>query len=288
MALLRIAVGRTIYKVSLYGIIVVSTVAGISSMIGIIMSCSPPSAFWDPNTTGACKPMINTFFAYFISACSILTDFALAFLPAFMLWNVQLQHRVKLSVALILGLAALYVPTLSIISLLSSLPMLLANSSRISASSAVIVRLKFLMALMEQQQFLLQSGKIAIWTTIELGIGIFAGSAPALRPLLRHIPFLSNGETNNPSSYGRRTGPRKGAGQSHSHVKMSTFETGAFAESARDGKRDPHAIEDGDSQEFILQGQDGHQRMGIRKNVSVKVETSDAPEEWDGNNRPYY
>lgn len=106
VALLRISDSNAIYKWSLYAIMVLTVVAGIGSMAGIVGSCTPPSAFWDPST-GSCNAFVNTFAAYFISACSILTDFALAILPAFMLWNVQLRRSIKVSVAILLGFAAL-------------------------------------------------------------------------------------------------------------------------------------------------------------------------------------
>ncbi|SPO06295.1 related to integral membrane protein [Cephalotrichum gorgonifer] len=252
VALLRISGTNKIFKISLYAIIGISTVAGFGSMIGIAVSCTPPSAFWNPAGGGSCNALVNTFAAYFISACSILTDFGLAILPAFMLWNVQLNRSVKASVAIILGFAAF-------------------------ASCATLVRLKYLLALMNSLNFLQESGYIAVWTVVELAIGIFAGSAPALRPLLRHLPFTSNRETGDPASQGI-----KGTG-GQSHIKMDEFNPGPFDESVRNTKPGSHVIQDGDSQEFIFT--DGR-RMEIRKDVSVKVETSS--EEWDGNHRRYY
>lgn len=106
VALLRICGTRYVFKYSLWAIMAITAVAGIGSMIGIVASCSPPSAFWDP-TSGTCNASINTVAAYFISACSILTDFALAILPGLLLWNVQMKRTIKVSVGIILALAAL-------------------------------------------------------------------------------------------------------------------------------------------------------------------------------------
>jgi len=39
--------------------------------------------------------------------------------------------------------------------------------------------------------YLFSVSKVTIWGTIESGIGIIAGSLATLRPLLKHIPFLS-------------------------------------------------------------------------------------------------
>ena len=59
-----------------------------------------------------------------------------------------------------------------------------------SASTATIVRLKFLVLYDDAPEFMYSIAKIAVWSILEEGIGITAGSLPMLRPLLRHIPFL--------------------------------------------------------------------------------------------------
>lgn len=141
-----------------------------------------------------------------------------------------------------------------------------------SASCATIVRLRYLLALLDSQNFLQHSGKIAIWTVLELTIGLAAGSAPALRPLLRHIPFMSYHDTQEYTSQGYRA-KSKGTGQSQDKVKMDTFGSGSLGQLGRN-KGDRNVIEDGDSQEYILQGQDGQGKMGIRKDISVQVNTS--------------
>lgn len=106
MAPLRISGAVTVYKWSLYAVMAIATVSVIGSVVGIVASCSPPSAFWDPST-GTCNAVVNAFAAYFVSACSIITDFALAILPAFVLWNIQIRRSLKVSIAIIRGFAAL-------------------------------------------------------------------------------------------------------------------------------------------------------------------------------------
>ena len=247
-------------------------------MIGIVVSCSPPSAFWDPSS-GTCNALVNTTAAYFISACGILTDFGLAFLPAFMLWNVQLQQSIKVSIAIILGFAALFV--------YSPFPppfffwvfcLLIIDSS---ASCATIVRLKYLLALMDSQNFLQESAKISYWTVVELTIGIVAGSAPALRPLLRHISFFSYKDTQELPSQSRGN---KGTGKSSSNVKMDTLKSkpGTYSQLGPSSK-----VEDGDSQEYILEG-DGQPKIEIRKDVSVQVKTTDSKDDWNPHQQYYY
>lgn len=121
-------------------------------------------------------------------------------------------------------------------------------------------------------------------------IGIFAGSAPALRPLLKYIPFISSSETND--NYPSGT-PGRGRFKS-GEVPLETFKTfggttmhGNGKESSRQSGK---VVEDGDSQEYILQGKPSNasKKLGmIRKDVSVTVESSDQPDNWDPN-RQYY
>lgn len=127
------------------------------------------------------------------------------------------------------------------------------------------------MTLLDNQKFLEDSAKIAIWAVTELMIGIFAGSAPALRPLLRYVPFLSTHGTHD-SSQGRGTVRSNGKNQSHVVVETDNFKNGAMVEAKRN--QNGHATEDGDSEEYIPQERDASRKMSIRKHVSVKVESS--------------
>lgn len=63
-----------------------------------------------------------------------------------------------------------------------------------SASSATIVRFPFLHTLTDIDDFLYSTADVAIWSTVETGIGITAAAAATLRPLLRSF-FGSNGST---------------------------------------------------------------------------------------------
>ena len=134
-----------------------------------------------------------------------------------------------------------------------------------SACTATLVRLRFLLALLDNQNFLADSAKIAIWTVVELTIGIFAGSLPHLRPLLRFIPFLKHHSSHD------STAPHTGDPNARNGgtVKMSTFKSSTLVES---GRRKKGSIDDGDSQEHILEdGASVYAGPGIRKNTSVTV-----------------
>jgi hypothetical protein len=85
------------------------------------------------------------------------------------------------------------------------------------------------------------TGKIGLWSIIEEGIGIFAGSLPALRPLLSLSIFSGSsiGKSGNSESGDKYNKPRT-RNQGRSDIKMDTFHELRY----NDG--------DGDSQKHIL------------------------------------
>lgn len=66
-----------------------------------------------------------------------------------------------------------------------------------SASCATIVRLSYLTLYDDPAEFMFGTGKIGLWSIIEEGIGITAGSLHALRPLLSLPIFGSTGSSDN-------------------------------------------------------------------------------------------
>jgi hypothetical protein len=112
---------------------------------------------------GTCQDRnIQTALSYAVAVVSISTDWIFAALPIFLLWNVQLDWRVKGSVMGMLGLG-------------------------IFASIAPIVRLKFLIGLNDQSRFLQNLGSILAWASAEMNVGMFVANLPACRPLLERV-----------------------------------------------------------------------------------------------------
>ena len=105
------------------------------------------------------------------------------------------------------------------------------------------------------------TGKIGLWSIIELGIGIFAGSLPALRPLLSMGFFGSSSNQSDAISAGDKYNkPRTKNGSRSRDIALDTFHQLGDKES------------DGDSQKYIL------------KETQVTMITNDmagTPEEWE-------
>ncbi|KAJ4371071.1 hypothetical protein N0V86_008766 [Didymella sp. IMI 355093] len=118
---------------------------------------------WYTTMDGFCQDRsIQTTLSYAVAVVSILSDWIFAILPIFLLWNVQLDWRVKCSVVGMLGLG-------------------------VFASIAPIVRLKVLIGMNDQSRFLQNLGAILAWASAEMNIGMLVANLPACRPLLESM-----------------------------------------------------------------------------------------------------
>jgi hypothetical protein len=133
--------------------------------------------FWTHITgeTGGCAS--TTFIAdatYTHCSVNIWSDLTLCILPFFVIWNLNMNIRSKISVALILSLGALYVP-----------PFPLSHQLLITCRSSIatIVRVRYVYQLALTNDFLFANADVAIWSTVEVGLCITAGAMICLRPL---------------------------------------------------------------------------------------------------------
>lgn len=115
---------------------------------------------WYTLMPGHCNARaIQTALSYLVAAVSITTDWIFALLPIFLLWNVQMKTRVKLSAIAVLSLG-------------------------IFASIAPIVRLKYLLGMNDLTHLLENLGEILAWAAAEANVGMLIANLPACRPLL--------------------------------------------------------------------------------------------------------
>ncbi|RYP06129.1 hypothetical protein DL764_003351 [Monosporascus ibericus] len=249
--LLRIADARRRFVWTLWGLMVLVAVAAVIFIVTIANICHPISTLWG-EATGTCNPTLNSSVSFFFSAVAIVTDWALAILPGALLWNVQMKGRVKVSVALILGLAAF-------------------------ASCATIVRLRYLTLYDDQAEFMFGTGAIGLWSVIEEGIGIIAGSMPALRPLLssssrRRTGASGSGQPSAGTAFHSLSnqGDNKNRKRRGDDVKMDTFDSTTLSEAAHNRNKSQTSDTDGDSQKHILK----------ETQVTVTAEHSNAADDW--------
>ncbi|RDW80888.1 hypothetical protein BP5796_05586 [Coleophoma crateriformis] len=162
--LLRVCV-KTAHKAIIWTVLITTEVYSFFFFLLFVLQCLPTSLFWnrykESPPDGKCIPGIivyNSFYGY--SAISCAADWTFSILPIFMVWGLQMDLRIKLSVVAILAAGAL-------------------------ASTATIIRFPELHHLNDIGDFLYTTSGVAIWSTVEMGIGITAAAAATLRPLLR-------------------------------------------------------------------------------------------------------
>ncbi|KAF2649582.1 hypothetical protein K491DRAFT_721527 [Lophiostoma macrostomum CBS 122681] len=160
IALLRINTKRSNRSV-LIAILAVAIASVGTTVVGILIQAQPLSAFW----TGKGKitdPTLILCFSYAFSAASVTTDFSLGIMPIVILRHLQMPSLIKVSLIFVLALG-------------------------IIPSLATMVRLRFLTAYV-QDDSIHGFAAICIYSIVEAGLGIIAGSLPALRPLLKTAP----------------------------------------------------------------------------------------------------
>ncbi|KAL7943588.1 hypothetical protein V8C42DRAFT_327922 [Trichoderma barbatum] len=219
ITLLRIAESRRRYRWTIWSVIVATIISCIVFIAGISNICHPITTLWGETTTGSCNLELNSDVSFFFSAVEIITDWTLAFLPGALLWNVQMKSRVKFSVAIILGMGAF-------------------------ASCATIVRLRYLTLYNNPAEFMFSTGKIGLWSIIEEGIGIIAGSLHSLRPLLS-LPIFggtSNANTNGSASTNKFMQSRSATQGMRADIRMDTFQE--LGDTDGDGESAKHILKE--------------------------------------------
>lgn len=163
--LLRLTPDRA-HRIIIYIAWGLTVLCGIAFFFIAMFQCKPISFFWtrvvDPMSGGSCISIDTIIYVtYTYSAFSIITDFTFTILPICMVWQLQMSLRTKFALLPILSMAAV-------------------------ASCAVVVRLKYVENF-RGNDFLWSTADIAIWSQVEIGLAIAAGSLATLRPLLHSI-----------------------------------------------------------------------------------------------------
>ncbi|KAL3483665.1 hypothetical protein BJX62DRAFT_249286 [Aspergillus germanicus] len=160
LALLRLTISRA-HQYILWGVIGVSAVVGLAFWFILTLQCRPVSYFWRRfRTEGVCISVDYLLgLAYLYSATAVVCDFILALLPILLVSRLQMNFRTKAALAAILSVGCV-------------------------ASTAVIVRIPYLRHY-KDEDFLYATTDISIWSNVEAGLGITAGSLVTVRPLFR-------------------------------------------------------------------------------------------------------
>jgi hypothetical protein len=177
--LLRIANGKKVYEWAIYIVMAAVAIVMASTTFYEFFHCTPVRMNWKAVEGGSCKAQANiTGFSFALSAVSIFSDWFCAIMwkkapawanpdwlhrsPIPLLWAVQIDFRVKISIIALLGLG-------------------------IFASTAAIVRLTVTVNLSATTDFLYYAMPVAAWAHAELALGVILANLSALRPLLEKL-----------------------------------------------------------------------------------------------------
>lgn len=189
-SLLKISVGLFLLRVAtkpvhvwiIRALMVASGILGFTFSFVLIFQCWPVYDWWslDPTQKRCINPTVVIGLTYAVSGLNVIADWSLGILPIFVVKDLQMSKRQKKLVSGILAFAAV-------------------------GSTATIVRLPYIGSLEQSFEgsngdFLYSTVGVAIWTTVEVGVGISAASLATLRPLIRmafeKLGIGSSGNTN--------------------------------------------------------------------------------------------
>ncbi|KAI1092823.1 hypothetical protein F5B19DRAFT_492045 [Rostrohypoxylon terebratum] len=164
-ALLRITRQKR-FVVPVWGIIFLSTFTGIFGFTSVMGACKPIAANWDLDYAACNGATEFGVMSIVVAVSSILTDWLCAILPAIMLWNLNMKLKVKVWLIFVLALGSL-------------------------ASVSTCIRLPYIHVYkhiyVHPDNGLQKGGSLVMWSVVECGIGVIAGSLPPLQPLLRRL-----------------------------------------------------------------------------------------------------
>ncbi|GKT40414.1 uncharacterized protein ColSpa_00595 [Colletotrichum spaethianum] len=162
--LLRVSIRRT--HIWILRILILGTVLfGTTYFFMVMFQCRPIQTFWEqsPRVEGKCfSKRVVLIMTYTASIINCLADWSFGILPLFIVWSLSLPKRTRLLAFGILSFAAI-------------------------GSAATVVRSVYIPTLLDGDDFLWATTDVALWSTVEPGIGITAASIATLRPLWQLI-----------------------------------------------------------------------------------------------------
>ncbi|KAM3074472.1 hypothetical protein ACMFMG_002725 [Clarireedia jacksonii] len=190
--LLRIAVKK--YHVWILWTFIVGTgIFGTVYVLVVILQCHPVSGWWMiPERKGCVSPKVIAYTTYVASGVNAVADWVFGLLPVFIIKDLKMSRRMKITVNGLLSFAAI-------------------------ASISTVIRIPYVGQLKTFDDFLWNTSDFALWSTVEVGVGIVAACCATLRPLLRVFLVKTgqrrpsyNESTRNPNSSrsSRRAGGR--------------------------------------------------------------------------------
>ena len=142
--------------------IVFMTVTQLPAAVVVFVQCRPVQKLWNPTIQGECwRSNVTIAAGDFNGAVSTLSDWVLATLPIFFLWNVQMSSKLKAVICCLMGMGFF-------------------------SGICTIVRTVYYQNIYTED-VTWQVVDVIIWASLALWVGIIAACIPTLKPLFREI-----------------------------------------------------------------------------------------------------
>ncbi|KAL3463752.1 hypothetical protein BJX64DRAFT_116153 [Aspergillus heterothallicus] len=171
--LLRI-VRNKIQIVFIHVCLVITVIITLFASITVVVQCSPVERTWNPTVEGTCWLDFSNI-GYTVGSWFVAMDFAFAILPWFVVWDLNMKYKEKITVACGLSLG-------------------------IFAGICGIIRTQALSGL-NANEYIYDTVPMLIWSATESCATIMCSSIPVLRPLYTRVKYGSKGSSSGNSSY---------------------------------------------------------------------------------------
>ncbi|PWY63031.1 integral membrane protein, partial [Aspergillus heteromorphus CBS 117.55] len=204
--LTRITVKRR-HLIGIYAVMACTVVVGLTFMFLLLFQCQPVAYFWtrasfDGTVAGRCLNIeVIIAMTYTYSAVAAVCDLAVGVLPVVIVRKLQMPWRRKVAAVGLCSIACI-------------------------ASSAVIVRMPFVHTFADYD-FLYNTYEIAVWSNVEVGVGIVAGSLATLHPLLKHLRSSACGAGRHRLGSVSTKGSSHPASRKEEFISVSSYPSGS-------------------------------------------------------------
>ncbi|CAN8097797.1 unnamed protein product [Discula destructiva] len=193
---------------SLWTMFVLQLVTNLGTVIVIYTQCKDPRALYDFTLPeDLCWPSyVQTYLGWAHTAFNGLCDVLLAVLPATMLWNLNMATRLKVGLAILLGMSAI-------------------------ALVGLVMKCVYLDALSYEGDYSYNTVPMFTWIIVEGTLVSVAASAPLLRSLVVHMSTrrLKTADTYQLPQYASRSGQTDSSGLSKLGSRVRTSVKGGVS-----------------------------------------------------------
>ncbi|CAG8185244.1 unnamed protein product [Penicillium salamii] len=184
----------------IWGCLAITAIITLFASITVIVQCIPVEKSWNPTTPGHCWIDFSKV-GYTVGSWFVAADFAFAILPWFVVWDLNMKQKEKITVACGLSLG-------------------------IFAGICGIIRTKALAGL-NASEYIYDTVPMLIWSATESCVTIMCSTIPVLRPLYVRIKYGKDGKSSSSSGNTSYKMPMYGTNRKWGKFSKSDVESSA-------------------------------------------------------------